>query len=148
MIFRIKSFISSPCLRSSGKMHHWYHVDCLLASFKTQRATSKSIESLDDIQGWSTLGDLDREAILEKLQTLDSFRRGSDDSSANAAPENVCAQVCACASEVTIHAQRTPHRSAQTNNETLPNRTRTYTGCRCRRCRCGRGRRATLPAGQ
>lgn len=62
---------------SSGKMHQWYHVDCLLASFKTQRATSRAIESLDDILGWSALGDLQRDAILEKLQTLDAFRNGN-----------------------------------------------------------------------
>lgn len=55
-------------------MHHWYHVDCLLAALRTQRATSKSIGSLDDIGGWSELGDLDREAILEKLQAVESFR--------------------------------------------------------------------------
>lgn len=59
-------------------MHHWYHVDCLLASFKTQRATTKTIQTLDDIQGWSSIGDLDKEAILEKLQTIDAFRNSNN----------------------------------------------------------------------
>lgn len=87
-------------------MHHWYHVDCLLASFKTQRASSKSIESLDDIQGWSALGDLDREAILEKLQAVDSFRGDGDGD--KAVQENVC--MCAPMCMRARHAPRNAHR--------------------------------------
>lgn len=51
-----------------------------MESFKSQRATTKSIESLDDIGGWQTLGDLEKESIIEKLEKLPSF--GSKSSAA------------------------------------------------------------------
>lgn len=46
-------------------------------SFKTQRATTKSIETTDDISGWETIGDLDKDLILEKFEKLPSFNKGS-----------------------------------------------------------------------
>lgn len=51
-------------------MNNWYHIDCMFESFKTQRATTKSIETIDDIGGWETIGDLDKDSIMEKLQKL------------------------------------------------------------------------------
>lgn len=80
-------------VRSAGKMHHWYHVDCLLGSFKTQRATSRSIASVEDIDGWSALGDLEREALLEKLQKeVAAFR--SEAEVANVRSTNIVGKKC------------------------------------------------------
>lgn len=58
-------------------MKQWYHIDCLLDSFKTQRATTKTIETIDDISGWETIGDLDKDLIMEKLEQLPKFNKNS-----------------------------------------------------------------------
>lgn len=56
-------------------MNHWYHVDCLLASFKSQRASTKSLESVDDVTGWDQIGDLERDELLEKFGNVASFNK-------------------------------------------------------------------------
>ncbi|KAJ6638894.1 DNA ligase 3 [Pseudolycoriella hygida] len=66
----------------SGLMKQWYHIDCLLDSFKTQRATTKTIETIDDISGWETIGDLDKDFIMEKLEQLPKFNKNSGASNA------------------------------------------------------------------
>lgn len=74
---------------SSGLMKHWYHIDCLLDSFKTQRATTKTIETIDDISGWETIGDLDKDLIMEKLEQLPKFNKNSGASVAAGTTNNV-----------------------------------------------------------
>lgn len=75
---------------SSGKLNHWYHIDCLLGSFTSARAKSKPIETVDDISGWHTIGDLDKDLIIEKLEKLPSFRSAgaTTNSSSNFAPSS------------------------------------------------------------
>lgn len=70
-------------------MKHWYHIDCLLDSFKTQRATTKTIETIDDISGWETIGDLDKDLIMEKLEQLPKFNKNSGASVAAGTSNNV-----------------------------------------------------------
>lgn len=81
---------------SSGLMKHWYHIDCLLDSFKTQRATTKSIETIDDISGWETIGDLDKDLIMEKLEQLPKFNKNSGASIAAGTSSNVRNCLCLC----------------------------------------------------
>lgn len=52
---------------SDGKSKQWFHLDCLFKAFETQRATTKKIESCDDIDGWDDLSELDKDLILEKI---------------------------------------------------------------------------------
>lgn len=49
-------------------MNHWYHVDCLFEVFKNQKATTKRIESVEDMEGWNVLSEADRDFILEKFE--------------------------------------------------------------------------------
>ncbi|XP_037027117.1 DNA ligase 3 [Bradysia coprophila] len=72
---RIAKMVSNAF--GSGLMKQWYHIDCLLDSFKTQRATTKTIETIDDISGWETIGDLDKDLIMEKLEQLPKFNKNS-----------------------------------------------------------------------
>lgn len=78
-------------------MKHWYHIDCLLDSFKTQRATTKTIETIDDISGWETIGDLDKDLIMEKLEQLPKFNKNSGASIAAGTSNNVVRNcLCLC----------------------------------------------------
>lgn len=58
-------------------MNHWFHVDCLLASFKTQRAATKALESVDEVAGWEEIGDLERDELLDKFAKVSSFNRAA-----------------------------------------------------------------------
>ncbi|KAK6630885.1 hypothetical protein RUM44_003055 [Polyplax serrata] len=48
----------------SGTMKQWHHVPCIFEVFKKQRATTKKIESPDEIGGWESLDDADKEEIM------------------------------------------------------------------------------------
>lgn len=52
---------------SSGMMKHWHHIDCLFQAFKTQKATTKKIETIDDLGGFECLTSEEQDEILEKL---------------------------------------------------------------------------------
>lgn len=48
-------------------MKHWHHIDCLFEAFKTQKATTKKIDSVEDIDGFEFLTTEEQDDILEKL---------------------------------------------------------------------------------
>lgn len=50
-----------------GKAKNWFHIDCLFESFKKARATTKKIESIDDIDGIDILTEEERDEILQKI---------------------------------------------------------------------------------
>lgn len=48
-------------------MKHWHHIDCLFKAFQTQKATTKKIDSVEDIDGFELLSQEEQDDILEKL---------------------------------------------------------------------------------
>lgn len=63
---RIAKLMANPF--GEGKMKAWHHVNCLFEVFSKQRATTKRIENPEeDISGWDSLCDEDKDVVLEKL---------------------------------------------------------------------------------
>jgi DNA ligase-3 len=50
-----------------GDMKTYYHIKCLFETFQRARATSKVIESTDEIEGFQTLQDSDKNSIIEMI---------------------------------------------------------------------------------
>lgn len=48
-------------------MKHWFHLDCLFKAFQTQKATTKKIDSVEDIEGFENLSDEDQDLVIKKL---------------------------------------------------------------------------------
>lgn len=48
-------------------MKQWHHIDCLFKAFQTQKATTKKIDSVDDIEGFEFLSTEEQDDLLEKL---------------------------------------------------------------------------------
>jgi len=46
-----------------GEMKQWYHPKCLFETFEKARATTKIIDSSDEITGFSDLRDEDKEMV-------------------------------------------------------------------------------------
>ncbi|VDN06163.1 unnamed protein product [Thelazia callipaeda] len=56
------------------EMKNYFHCDCLFETLTRCRATTKVIESSDDIDGWEKANDNDKEAIMEKIKELQELR--------------------------------------------------------------------------
>lgn len=46
-----------------GEMKQWHHPKCIFQMFEKARATTKIIESSDELDGFTTLSDEDKELI-------------------------------------------------------------------------------------
>lgn len=77
---RIAKIVPNPF--SDGKMKNWHHVDCLFEMFKKQRATTKRIESEDDILGFDLISDDEQNIIKKKIRELRQFFGSNDKSPA------------------------------------------------------------------
>lgn len=51
-------------------MKHWFHVDCLFQAFTTQRATTRKIQAISDIDGWDSLNDVQQGLLLKKIKDI------------------------------------------------------------------------------
>jgi DNA ligase-3 len=50
-----------------GEMKNYFHFQCLFETFKRARATTKVIESADDVDGFSELTESDKKSIIELI---------------------------------------------------------------------------------
>lgn len=48
---------------STGEMKQWHHPKCIFETFERARATTKIIDSTDEIDGFADLNDDDKELI-------------------------------------------------------------------------------------
>lgn len=62
---RIAKIVPNPF--ADGKMKNWHHVDCLFDIFKKQRATTKRIETVDDLAGFDYLSSDLKQVINDKI---------------------------------------------------------------------------------
>lgn len=53
-----------------GEMKQYYHIKCLFETFQRARATTKVIESTDDIDGFTGLTDDDKDLVVELIDGL------------------------------------------------------------------------------
>ncbi|RNA36306.1 DNA ligase 3, partial [Brachionus plicatilis] len=62
---------------SDTEMKQYYHIDCLFDSFKRARATTKVIESADDIQGFDKINQKDKDLIIEKIDSMEKGKKSA-----------------------------------------------------------------------
>lgn len=70
---RIGKLVSNPFSEDGGMMKHWYHVPCIFDSLSRARATTKKIESTDDLDGFGKLKDDDQAKIVGLITGLYSL---------------------------------------------------------------------------
>jgi DNA ligase-3 len=51
-----------------GEMKSYFHINCLFDSFKRAKATTKVIESTDDVEGFIDLNDDDKNSIIDLIK--------------------------------------------------------------------------------
>lgn len=68
---RIAKLVANPF--GSGKMKSWHHLNCMFEVFLKQRPTTKRLEGPDDLEGWNSLSEDDRQIILEKIKETEAF---------------------------------------------------------------------------
>ncbi|VDO31861.1 unnamed protein product [Brugia timori] len=74
---RMWRMVPNPFTADSGnptEMKNYFHPDCLFETLIRCRATTKIIDSPDDIEGWDIANDDDKEAIIEKIRNLSEIR--------------------------------------------------------------------------
>ncbi|KAL3995433.1 DNA ligase I ATP-dependent (dnl1) family protein [Acanthocheilonema viteae] len=74
---RMWRMVPNPFTADSGnptEMKNYFHADCLFETLTRCRATTKVIDSPDDIDGWNAANDDDKETILEKIRSLSELR--------------------------------------------------------------------------
>ncbi|KAF7281298.1 hypothetical protein GWI33_004880 [Rhynchophorus ferrugineus] len=68
---RIAKIVANPF--GDGKMKSWHHVDCIFEMFQKQRATTKRIESENDLIGFDLLDETDQEHIKGKITNINKL---------------------------------------------------------------------------
>ena len=51
-----------------GEMKSYFHLNCIFESFKRAKATTKVIESTDDIDGFVSLEEDDKNSIIDSIK--------------------------------------------------------------------------------
>lgn len=69
---RIGKLVSNPFSEDGGMMKQWYHVRCIFESLSRARATTKKIDSTDDLDGFEKLNDDDQKEIKGLIKDLSS----------------------------------------------------------------------------
>ena len=69
-VTRIGKLVSNPFSEDGGMMKQWYHVSCIFDALSRARATTKKIESTDDLGGFENLKDDDQSKILSLIKGL------------------------------------------------------------------------------
>lgn len=67
---RIGKLVSNPFSEDGGMMKQWYHVPCIFDSLSRARATTKKIDSTDDLDGFGNLKDDDQAKIVSLIKGL------------------------------------------------------------------------------
>lgn len=67
---RIGKLISNPFSEDGGIMKQWYHVRCIFESLSRARATTKKIDSTDDLDGFDKLNDDDQKEVKGLIKGL------------------------------------------------------------------------------
>ena len=70
---RIGKLVSNPFSEDGGMMKQWYHVRCIFESLSRARATTKKIDSTDDLDGFEKLNDDDQKEIKGLVKGLCYF---------------------------------------------------------------------------
>ena len=65
---RIGKLVSNPFSEDGGTMKQWYHVPCIFDALTRVRATTKKIDSTDDLDGFGNLKDDDQEKIVSLIK--------------------------------------------------------------------------------
>ncbi|CAL1269349.1 unnamed protein product [Larinioides sclopetarius] len=73
-LVRIAKIIPNPFSEGANDMKQWFHVQCIFEKLSRARATTKKIESTDDLEGWD---ELDEEYHPEVLKCLAEFSSNS-----------------------------------------------------------------------
>ncbi|EJD74156.1 DNA ligase [Loa loa] len=74
---RMWRMVPNPFTADSGnptEMKNYFHIDCLFETLTRSRATTKVIDSPDDIEGWDVANDDDKASIIEKIRDLSELR--------------------------------------------------------------------------
>ncbi|GFS87919.1 DNA ligase 3 [Nephila pilipes] len=66
-LVRIAKIIPNPFTDSGGEMKQWFHVKCIFVKLSRARATTKKIESTDDLEGWDELEEEHKPDVLKCL---------------------------------------------------------------------------------
>ncbi|KAM7435288.1 DNA ligase 3 [Porites harrisoni] len=69
---RIGKLVSNPFSEDGGIMKQWYHVRCIFESLSRARATTKKIDSTDDLDGFEELNDDDQKEVKSLIKDLSS----------------------------------------------------------------------------
>ncbi|XP_027053351.1 DNA ligase 3-like isoform X1 [Pocillopora damicornis] len=69
-VTRIGKLVSNPFGEDGGMMKQWYHVPCIFDTLSRARATTKKIDSTDDLGGFENLKDDDQAKILSLIKDL------------------------------------------------------------------------------
>lgn len=65
---RIGKLVSNPFSEDGGMMKQWYHVPCIFDALSRARATTKKIDSTDDLDGFGNLKDDDQAKIVSLMK--------------------------------------------------------------------------------
>ena len=65
---RIGKLVSNPFSEDGGMMKQWYHVPCMFDALSRARATTKKIDSTDDLDGFGNLKDDDQTKIVSLIK--------------------------------------------------------------------------------
>ena len=67
-VTRIGKLVSNPFGEDGGMMKQWYHVPCIFDTLSRARATTKKIDSTDDLGGFENLKADDQAKILSLIK--------------------------------------------------------------------------------
>lgn len=73
-ITRIGKLVPNPFSDEGKMMKQWHHVPCIFDSLSRARATSKKIESVDDLDGFVDLKDEDKTQIQKLIEGIFQLR--------------------------------------------------------------------------
>lgn len=72
---RLGKLVPNAFGESDSDMKQYYHIDCLFDSFKRTKASTKIIESVDDILGFDKISQKDKDFIIEKIACIENWKK-------------------------------------------------------------------------
>ncbi|KAG8194914.1 hypothetical protein JTE90_021375 [Oedothorax gibbosus] len=69
-LVRIAKILPNPFSEGAGDMKQWFHMKCIFEKLSRARATTKKIDSSDDLEGWD---ELDEEYKPEVLKLISEY---------------------------------------------------------------------------
>lgn len=72
---RLAKLVPNAFGESDSDMKQYYHIDCLFDSFKRSKASTKIIESVDDIQFFDTINQKDKDIVMQKIACLQNWKK-------------------------------------------------------------------------